>query len=105
MNRKTARTLVVAGLALGMTACTGLNAQTQSSTLEPVIGLSATDELWVDSSQHRPSNEAEVVNHSRQSADLWTPAPSAAPEPEPVERKRVTPRLEAFVDRTTAGQL
>lgn len=104
MNRKTVRTLVVAGLALGTTACTGLNAQTQSSTLDPsVIGLSATDGLWVGSSQHRPPNEAEVVNHSRQSADLWMPAPSAAPEP--VERKRVTPRLEAFVDRTTAGQL
>ncbi|MBT8467492.1 MAG: hypothetical protein KJN97_01980 [Deltaproteobacteria bacterium] len=104
MNRKTARTLVVAGLALGMTACTGLNAQTQSSTLDPtVIGLSATDGLWVGSSQQRQSNDAHVAIHSRQSGDLWMPAPSAAPER--VERSRVTPRLEAFVDRTTASQL
>lgn len=104
MNRKASRALIVTGLALSMTACTGLNAQTQSSTLDrTALGLSATDGLWIAGSQHRPLNEAEVVNHSRQSADLWMPAPSSTPEP--VERKRDTPRLEAFVDRATASHL
>ena len=94
---------IVIGLALGMTACTGVNANApDSSVRRTVIAFSAADDLWMDENQHRYANDIEIYN-SREHSDLWMPAESVPSEA--AERKRETPRLRSFVDRSTADHL
>jgi hypothetical protein len=100
---KVSHVSIVIGLALGMTACTGLNTQAPDSSVRPtVIAFTATDDLWMGKDEHRFAGDIEIHN-SREHSDLWMPAESVqTPAP---ERKRETPRLRSFVERSTADRL
>ena len=94
---------IVIGLALGLSACTGLTAQAPDSSVRPtVIALTATDGLWMGEDEQRFASDIEIYN-SREHSDLWMPAESV--QTDAPERKRETPRLRAFVDRATADHL